>query len=287
MNKMQRFAAMAVFLWTVCPAVAAAAAADSLEDSGPSSAGQRKAIDGENNRQRQSAPRIMVVVPETLLGRPRIPDPAGETELIRRLVEANFRVLDSSEVAQIRYSDEMGHIIKEADVKAMKALCKQHHCDLFIAGEAFSEQVNERPAHDVAPITAHARIEVKAFVVETGEILAANAAVGDATDLAPAVAGKTALQNAATKLAEYLVPRIRTAIDEGRVSQAMPPPPPPTPYVLYGVAGGVAMLVLAALVLVVLLQQRRVVAQTSQSQTPVDPRLSGLPTNQTQSPNEK
>jgi hypothetical protein len=213
----------------------------------------------------------MVVVPETLFGRPHVPDPAGETELIRRLVESNLQVLDSSEVALIRYSAEMGHIIKEADVKAMKALCRRYHCDLFIAGEAFSEQVNERPAHDVVPISARARIEVKAFIVESGEIIAANAAVSGATDQAPAVAGKTALQNAATELAEYLVPRIKTAIEEGRVVRAVQQPP----YVLYGVAAGMAVLVLTALILVVLFQQRRAIAETA---CPVDPRLSGQAT---------
>jgi hypothetical protein len=139
---------------------------------------------------RESAPRIMVVVPETLMGRPRVPDPAGETELIHRLVEANFQVLDASEVALFRYSQEMGHIIKESDTKAMKALCRRYHCDLFIAGDAFSEQVNEQPAHEVVPISARARIEVKAFIVESGEIIAADAAVSGATDQTPAVAGK-------------------------------------------------------------------------------------------------
>lgn len=201
----------------------------------------------------------------------RVPDPAGETELIRRLVESNLRVLDASEVALIRYSQEMGHIIKEADVKAMKALCRRYHCDLFIAGEAFSEQVNERPAHDVVPISARARIEVKVFIVESGEIIAANAAVSGATDQAPAVAGKTALQNAATELAEYLVPRIKTAIEEGRIVRAVHQPP----YLLYAVAAGMAMLVLTALILVVLFQQRRVIEETAH---PVDPRLSGQAT---------
>jgi hypothetical protein len=225
----------------------------------------------------------MVVVPETLLGRPRVPDPAGETELIRCLVEANLRVLDASEVARIRYSAEMGHIIKEADLKAMKALCTRYHCDLFIAGEAFSEQVNERPAHDVVPISARARIEVKAFDVATGEILAANAAVAGATDLAPAVAGKTALQNAATELAAYLVPRIKIAIDEGRVGPAVPQ----TPYLLYGVAGGMAVLVLTALILVVSFQQRRATAEATQTRAPVDPRLNGQATHQARVPQEK
>lgn len=287
MRQMLRLAesvALAVFLAALGSLSAAPADKNVAEDADQPSTRRPKPTGAEaDNRQRQSAPRIMVVVPEILLGQPRVPDPAGETELIRRLVEADLCVLDSSEVALIRYSDEMGHIIREADVRAMRALCNRYRCDLLIAGEAFSEQVNERPAHDVVPVTARARIEVKAFVVETGEILAANAAVADATDFAPAVAGKTALQNAAAQLAGYLVPRIQTAIEDGRVRRALPPEPP---YVLYGVAGGMAALVLIALILAVFFQQRAA-AETAQTQTSVDRRLTGQVTYEAQSPKEK
>jgi len=223
-------------------------------------------VGNAQNQPRRYNPKIMVVVPETLLGRPHVPDPAGETELIRRLVEARLLVLDASEVASIRYSNEMGHIIKEADIKAMKALCSKYRCDLFVAGEAFAEQVNERPAHEVAPISARARIEVKVFIVETGEILAANAAIDGATDMTPAIAGKTALQNAAAKLAEYLVPRIQASIAEGRVA----PPAPPwraehPPYLLYGALAGLGFLVVAAMVLATVSHRYRLVRQQAQA----------------------
>jgi hypothetical protein len=266
------FAILVAMSWKICPVFAAAVEDRASKDAGNASPGKSKPIAlDEDDLQDESSPRIMVVVPETLLGRQRVPDPAGETELIRRLVESNLRVLDASEVARIRYSEEMGHIIKEADVKAMKALCKRYHCDLFIAGEAFSEQVNVQPARDAGPVQARARIEVKAFVVGTGEIIAANAASAGATDLSPAVAGKTALQNAATELAEYLVPRVKTAIQQGRVAQAVQQPP----YLLYGVAAAMALVVLVALVLAVLFQRRGAAAETAQ---PADSRLSGQTT---------
>jgi len=272
MNKTLRSAALAAamaFVWAVGPVRGTAADRAPAEDAAQSPATQfARGAGNAQNQPRRSNPRIMVVVPETLLGRARVPDPAGETELIRRLTEARLQVLDASEVARIRYSDEMGHIVKEADIKAMKALCAQYHCDLFVAGEAFSEQVNERPAHEVAPISARARIEVKVFIVETGEILAANAAVDGATDMTPAIAGKTALQNAAAKLAEYLVPRIQAAIAEGRVVPPVPVVPwraEHPPYQLYGALAGLGFLVVAAMVLAAVAHRRRLARQQAQA----------------------
>lgn len=155
-------------------------------------------------------PRVMVVVPETLLGRPHVPDPAGETELIRRLLEAKLRVVESSDVASIRDSEQMGRIIDQADVGTMKALGAKYRCDILIAGEAFAEEIMDAPFPGFQ--SARARIEVKAFIVDTGEILAAHAESAGGMDLTPAVAGKKALQNAACLLAKYLVPRIKEGI---------------------------------------------------------------------------
>jgi hypothetical protein len=215
----------------------------------------------------------MVVVPETLLGRPRVPDPAGETELIRRFVEANLHVIESSEVAQIRYSQELGQIIKEADIKAMKALCAKYHCDIFVAGEAFSEQVNQTNVRNPSQIVARARIEVKAFIVETGEILAANSAVATGTDYTPAIAGKTALQHAGDNLADYLLSRIKAAINEGRIPTRKEAVEAKAgqevlsreqlwrrqypPYVLYGVGGGLMALVFLTVIGLFMARSRR------------------------------
>jgi hypothetical protein len=216
----------------------------------------------------------MVVVPETLLGRPRVPDPAGETELIRQLVEAKFRVIESSEIARIRYSTEMGNILKEADIPAMKALASRYGCDIFVAGEAFSELV-AAPAGSTG-VTARARIEVKAFIVQTGEILAADGTVGGAGDQTPAIAAKTALKNAATEMTHYLVTKIRAAINEGRIPEPVPPPPPP--YWLYAVAAGLGLLALVGFVALGLQHRYRMMTlqeKAAQTRQRVDPVLTG------------
>src|SRR5690554_6211442 len=46
---------------------------------------------------RANDPRIMVVIPEEHLRR-LVPDPAAETEVIRRLVDAGFRLVDQTQV---------------------------------------------------------------------------------------------------------------------------------------------------------------------------------------------
>jgi len=151
-------------------------------------------------------PRIMVVVPETLIGRPRVPDPAAETEIIKMLIEAKFRVLESSDIARFRYSRELEQIIEKPDVSAIKRAGAKYHCDILIIGEAFSEAVD-------SPIqgyrAAEARVEVKAFVVDTGEIIAACAETAGGNALGEATAGKEALKNAGTLVSDCLIPRIK------------------------------------------------------------------------------
>lgn len=169
----------------------------------PSSDDSRKLLRWSGN------PRIMVVIPETLLTRPHVPDPAGETELVLQLIKAKFRVIESSDVAKIRYDDSMGRVVKESDISAMKAIGAKYQCDILIAGEAFADEVAPVVSE---MITARARIEAKAFVVDTGEILAAGGEEAGASDISPAIAGKTALKKAAEKLARTLVPEIRDAI---------------------------------------------------------------------------
>ena len=154
-------------------------------------------------------PRIMVVIPETLLTHPHVPDPAGETELIRQLIKEKFRVIESSDVAKIRNDDSVGRVVKESDISAMKAIGAKYQCDILIAGEAFADE-----AGSVVPgmISARARIEAKAFIVDTGEILASGGEEAGDWDISPAIAGKKALKKAAELLARTLVPEIKEAI---------------------------------------------------------------------------
>ena len=64
--------------------------------------------------------RIMVVIPEVHLGRPKVPDPAGETEIVRTLIEEGYKLVDQEKVKKIRYNDIFDKAWKGDDSGALK-----------------------------------------------------------------------------------------------------------------------------------------------------------------------
>ena len=114
-------------------------------------------------------PRIMIVIPEQHIGRV-VPDPAGETEMIRLFTEKGFTVVDQAQVAKIRASDKLKAALR-GDKKAAAAIGKQYGAEVIIVGEAFSETA--APAHGLS--TCRARVEARAIESDTARILAANA----------------------------------------------------------------------------------------------------------------
>ncbi len=130
----------------------------------------RKLVDGK------TLPIVSVAIPEEHLSA-RIPDPAVETEFRLVLQQLGFTVLDPANTAQ--------------------------HPDVRITGEAFSE-FGARRGNLVSSV---ARVEIKA-VDRNGNLVAVDRQRGVAVDLAENVAAKEALQNAALKLLDRLVPKL-------------------------------------------------------------------------------
>ena len=120
-------------------------------------------------------PAVSVKIGERHFGQPVI-DPAAETELGLILKECGFALVD--------------------DKSPQKA-------DIEISGDAFS-------AYGIRKsnlISCKARVEIKAQK-RTGEILAVDRQTSVAVDITEQTAAKTALQNAATELAERVLPRL-------------------------------------------------------------------------------
>lgn len=119
-------------------------------------------------------PSVFVKLPERHYGAP-VNDPAAETEFMKLLQETGFAVVDSEGKAEI-----------------------------VVGGEAFSAAAGRKGNLHVAK----ARVEVKAVLVKTGEVLAVDRETSVAVDLAEQTAGKTALQRASEEIALRAIPKL-------------------------------------------------------------------------------
>lgn len=142
-------------------------------------------------------PTVMVIIGERHIRQPDVLDPAGETELIKRLLADNFKVIDAEYV----------HLMKVDQVRARKIFSSlktathyaaEKKADLLLYGEAISEGATRLGDFE----GCRGRIELKAVDVKTDAILLSDSAEGGATDLAETIAGKKAIQQAANRLAD-------------------------------------------------------------------------------------
>ena len=148
---------------------------------------------------RANDPRVMVIIPEEHISR-SLPDPAAETEIIRQMLNANFRLIDQSQVARARNS-EIFRRAMSGDTAAYQVLSNQYNADILVLGEAFSERVSQYEGF----ITCRARVEVRVVRSDTGEILAAHGVHESGVDILESTASKKSLANAGATMAEYLI----------------------------------------------------------------------------------
>ncbi len=151
-------------------------------------------------------PKIMVMIKELHIRQPQAIDPAGETEVIKRLIESHFRVVDSEYVGMMKTGQQIALLreksrFKFTDMKTASEYAAKKGADILLYGEAVSERAAGLGEFE----GCRARIEVKAIHVQTDEILIADRSYGGATDLSEVVAGKKAIQQAANTLADRLL----------------------------------------------------------------------------------
>ncbi|HMP90281.1 MAG TPA: CsgG/HfaB family protein [Kiritimatiellia bacterium] len=123
-------------------------------------------------------PSVAVKIAERHVGQSNV-DPAAQTELERLLVATGFNVLDASQGLP-------------------------GDADIYLTGEGFSEYGIRRGEL----LSVKARVEIKAVVRETGAVLASEAEQTVSIDVSEHIAGKTALEEAAARIAERMLPRL-------------------------------------------------------------------------------
>jgi len=146
---------------------------------------------------RKGDPRIVVVIPEVILRRV-VPDPAAQTEMIRALVAAGYRVVDNDQTRALAQRE----LVRDGqlDDQARRDIASRFQADVLLTGEAFAEE-----AGTVLGQRGYtARLELKAVDLATGQVFFSNAYTGTGLGMTDAVAGKTALQNTAQLAAPSL-----------------------------------------------------------------------------------
>lgn len=153
-------------------------------------------------------PKIAVIIPEYHIAA-RIPDPAGETAVIRKLTEAGFTHV--TDVSNMRYQLNKLSALTSND---FRSLADSLNVDILIIGEAFSQGVGDvgkfigNGRKNVGIMSCKARLEAKIFIVKSGQIIAANGTYGTAADLTEFIAAKKALNEAGEKMGDYIIDKL-------------------------------------------------------------------------------
>lgn len=147
----------------------------------------------------EGSPSVMVIIPEVHISRPA-PDPAGETEIIRKLIAAGFRVIDPSVYDNIRNNERVNAAAKDAGEAA--TLGAEFGADIIIIGEAFSEMTN-RTNNNM--FSCRARVEARAVSTSNARILGADGQHAGGVDVSELTAAKVALRNAGASMGDYFL----------------------------------------------------------------------------------
>jgi len=147
-------------------------------------------------------PRIMVVMSEQHLWS-YVDQPMSETALISRFLEKEFKVVDQAQSDKVRESDKMKAAL-QGDDDAAAQIGLRNDAEIIIVGKAFSETGGRVFRME----SARGSVEARAIRCDTAEIIAAGEAEAGGADSSEAVAGKKAVRQAASDLADDLIAQI-------------------------------------------------------------------------------
>lgn len=156
-------------------------------------------------------PVVMVLIPEMHVRQPELIDPAAETEIVRRLLAAGFRVQDAEYIAMMKSDKEEARKVF-GTLKTAAEHAAKRGAQVLLYGEA----VSERGASLGEFEACRGRVELKAVRTADEAILVSDSAEGGATDLSEAIAGKKAIQQAAQRLADRFLYELADAWNRKR-----------------------------------------------------------------------
>src|SRR5437879_2893850 len=164
--------------------------------------------------------RVIIIVPEQHLSRPRIPDPAVESTLSRLLIDAGFKVIDQDRIKEHRYSAQVDRIIKGGpdDTREAMQIGRRFGAAIFLTGEAFTQEVSRQRIETdlgiVDRVACRARIELRAIRVDTGERIYSDSMQRTGPpDATVELASKICLEQAADAMRSSLLARLRRIVE--------------------------------------------------------------------------
>lgn len=158
-------------------------------------------------------PKIAVYIPESHI-QYRIPDPAGETAVVKTLIEAGFsNVIAASPKLSVSDYSWGSKSYESVNLEDMRSAARFFEADIIVMGEAFSEGVGDParwlPGRQSSELqSCRARVEAKMYIAKTGQIIAADGTYGSGLDISQAVASKKALSAAGKQMGDYLTGEI-------------------------------------------------------------------------------
>ena len=146
---------------------------------------------------------LVVLIPEQNFGQPTA-QPIVENEVVSRLEEAGYRVLDHATLQKLAKRDQVAALLR-GDEQAAREIGLKFLSNLIVIGQAttrFSQ-------NNQGVISAYARVTARAIESETGRIVA-NVSLEQVRGFGRSAetAGETALGNAKKAAAEQLVQKL-------------------------------------------------------------------------------
>ena len=133
---------------------------------------------------------------------------AGETEISRKFLEFGFDLVDSKQFEKLK--DDKSFQSAFENTATASQIGSKFGADIIVVGQAFSEYSKAENGMS----SCRARVEVKAVMTKNAKLLATEGFQGSGMDATEIIAGKTALKNAGSKIADYFLSQLCSKSDE-------------------------------------------------------------------------